>query len=103
MSDDVAVLDALLGAGADIEAPGAVLGGGPPMADARGFKQWGVTHRFVARGARRGDARFVRPRRGVFRWSYNALARGHNGGVLGRLSRWPPGLRAVPPRAGAPS
>lgn len=51
-SDDVAVLDALLDAGADIEAPGAVLGGGPPMADARGFKQWGVARRLVARGAR---------------------------------------------------
>ena len=51
-SDDVAVLDALLDAGADIEAPGAVLGGGPPMADARGVKQLGVAHRLVARGAR---------------------------------------------------
>ena len=39
-SGDVEVLDALLDAGADIEAPGAVLGGGSPMADARGFKQW---------------------------------------------------------------
>src|SRR5260370_3705838 len=29
-SDDVDVLDALLDAGADIEAPGAVIGGGPP-------------------------------------------------------------------------
>ncbi len=40
-SDDVEVLDALLDARADIEAPGAVLGGGPPLADARGFKQAG--------------------------------------------------------------
>lgn len=31
-SDDVEALDALLDAGADIEAPGAVLGGGPPLA-----------------------------------------------------------------------
>lgn len=50
-SDDVAGLDALLDPGADIEASGAVLGEGPPMADARGFKQWGVARRVVARGA----------------------------------------------------
>lgn len=51
-SDDVAALDALLDAGADIEAPGAVLGGGPPLADARGFKQWKAAFRLVDRGAR---------------------------------------------------
>lgn len=51
-NDDVDVLDALLDAGADIEAPGAVLGGGPPLADARGFKQWKAAHRLVERGAR---------------------------------------------------
>ncbi len=39
-TDDVEALDALLDAGADIDAPGAVLGGGGPVADARGFKQW---------------------------------------------------------------
>jgi hypothetical protein len=50
-SDDVEVLDALLDAGADIEAPGAVLGGGPPLADATGFAQWQAAHRLVARGA----------------------------------------------------
>ncbi len=38
--DDVAVLDALLDAGADIEAPGAVIGGGTPLADAAAFGQW---------------------------------------------------------------
>jgi len=51
-SDDVAVLDALLDAGADIEAPGAVIGGGPPLADARAFGQWRAAHRLVERGAR---------------------------------------------------
>ena len=51
-SDDVAVLDALLDAGADIEAPGAVLGGGTALADARGFAQWNAAHRLVERGAR---------------------------------------------------
>jgi ankyrin repeat protein len=51
-SDDVAALDALLDAGADIEAPGAVLGGGSPLADARGFKQWNAAFRLLERGAR---------------------------------------------------
>jgi hypothetical protein len=51
-SNDVAVLDALLDAGADIEAAGAVLGGGPPLADATGFRQWAAAQRLVARGAR---------------------------------------------------
>lgn len=50
-SDDVEALDALLDAGADIDAPGAVLGGGGPIADARGFKQWAVAWRLVERGA----------------------------------------------------
>lgn len=51
-SDDVGVLDALLDAGADIEAPGSVLGGGPPLSDARGFGQWKTAHRLVERGAK---------------------------------------------------
>ncbi len=51
-SDDVGVLDALLDAGADIEAPGAVIGGGTPLADARGYKQWRAAFRLVERGAR---------------------------------------------------
>lgn len=50
--DDVAVVDALLDAGADIEAPGAILGGGSPLADACGFKQWNAARRLVERGAR---------------------------------------------------
>jgi len=50
-SDDVAVLDALLDAGADIDAPGAVIGGGTPLADARAFAQWRAAHRLVERGA----------------------------------------------------
>ena len=51
-NDDVAVLDALLDAGADIDAPGAVLGGGSPLADAVGFAQWNAARRLVERGAR---------------------------------------------------
>ncbi|WP_018334536.1 ankyrin repeat domain-containing protein [Actinomycetospora chiangmaiensis] len=49
--DDVEALDALLDAGADIEASGAVLGGGAPIADARGFKQWAAAEQLLARGA----------------------------------------------------
>ena len=51
-SDDVAVLDALLDAGAEIEAPGAVLGGGSALADACGFGNWAAAQRLVERGAR---------------------------------------------------
>jgi ankyrin repeat protein len=51
-SDDVDVLEALLDAGADIEAPGAVIGGGTPLADARAFKQWTAALRLIERGAR---------------------------------------------------
>jgi len=48
-SNDVAVLDALLDAGADIEATGAVLGGGTALADACGFGNWGAARTRVAR------------------------------------------------------
>jgi hypothetical protein len=50
-SDDVAAIDALLAAGADIEAPGAVIAGGSPLADARGFGQWNAARLLVERGA----------------------------------------------------
>jgi len=50
-SDDVAVLDALLDAGADIDAPGAVIADGPPLADATAFRCWNVAYRLVERGA----------------------------------------------------
>jgi hypothetical protein len=50
-SDDVEVLDALLDAGADVEAQGGVIGGGTPLADARAFGQWRAAHRLVERGA----------------------------------------------------
>jgi ankyrin repeat protein len=51
-SNDVTVLDALIDAGADIEATGGVIGGGSPLADARGFGQWDAARRLVERGAR---------------------------------------------------
>lgn len=50
-SDDVAVLDALLDGGADIEAPGAVFKGGPPMSDAVVFAQRKAARRLLERGA----------------------------------------------------
>jgi ankyrin repeat protein len=50
-SDDVAVLDALLDGGADIEAPGAVFTGGTPMSDAVVFGQWHAARRLLERGA----------------------------------------------------
>jgi hypothetical protein len=52
-SDDVAVLDALLDNGANIEAPGAVIGGGTPLADAAGFGQWRAAR--ATRGVWRKD------------------------------------------------
>jgi uncharacterized protein len=51
-SDDVEALDALVDAGADIEADGAVIGGGTPMADAVAFGQWNAARRLLERGAR---------------------------------------------------
>jgi ankyrin repeat protein len=51
-SDDVAVLDALLDAGADIEADGGVIGNGTPLADATAFAQWNAARRLVERGAK---------------------------------------------------
>lgn len=57
-TDDVEVLDALLDAGADIEAPGAVIAGGTPLTDAVAFAQWNAARRLVERGAETslGDA-----------------------------------------------
>jgi ankyrin repeat protein len=51
-SDDVAVLDALLDAGADIGSIGGVIGNGTPLADAVAFGQWKAARRLLERGAR---------------------------------------------------
>jgi ankyrin repeat protein len=51
-SNDVDALDALLAAGADIEAPGAVFDGGTPLADAVGFGQWQAGRHLIEHGAR---------------------------------------------------
>jgi uncharacterized protein len=51
-SDDVDVADALIDGGADLEAPGASIVGGPPLDDAVGYGCWHVARRLVERGAR---------------------------------------------------
>ena len=51
-SDDVAAATALLDAGADIEAPGAVFTGGAPMSDAVIFAKWNVARLLLERGAK---------------------------------------------------
>ncbi|QYR23927.1 ankyrin repeat domain-containing protein [Paenibacillus sp. sptzw28] len=51
-NDDIEVIDALLGSGADIEADGAVIAGGTPLDDAVAFGQWKAARRLVERGAR---------------------------------------------------
>jgi hypothetical protein len=51
-SNDVAAIDALLDAGADIEAMGAVFTGGAPLSDAVIFANWEAARRLVERGAR---------------------------------------------------
>ena len=50
-SDDVVALDALLDHGADIEATGAVIDGGTPLADAVAFATWNAARRLIERGA----------------------------------------------------
>jgi hypothetical protein len=50
-SNDVAAADALLDAGADIEATGAIFTGGAPLSDAVIFANWEVAQRLVERGA----------------------------------------------------
>jgi len=54
-SDDVAVLDALLDAGADIDADGAVIADGTPLTDATAFGQWNAARRLLDRGAHVGE------------------------------------------------
>ena len=51
-SDDVEVLDALVAAGADVDAPGSVIDGGGPLADAVAFGQWRAARRLLEHGAR---------------------------------------------------
>ena len=51
-SDDVDVAAALIDGGADLEAPGASIGGGTPLDDAVGYGCWHTARLLVARGAR---------------------------------------------------
>jgi hypothetical protein len=53
-NDDVALIDALLDAGADIEHPGSSIGGGPPIQSALGYAQWAAVRRLRERGAATG-------------------------------------------------
>jgi uncharacterized protein len=53
-NDDVALIDALLDAGADIEHPGSSIDGGPPIQSALGYAQWAAVGRLWERGARTG-------------------------------------------------
>ncbi len=50
-TDDVAVIDVLLDAGADIEADGAVIADRTAVTDAAAFGQWAAARRLVERGA----------------------------------------------------
>ena len=51
-NDDVALIDALLDAGADLERGGSSIDGGPPLSSAVGYGQWAGARRLVARGAK---------------------------------------------------
>jgi ankyrin repeat protein len=51
-NDDVALVDALLDAGADIEHEGSSIDSGPPLSSAVGYGQWAAARRLVERGAR---------------------------------------------------
>lgn len=51
-TNNIGALDALLDAGADIEAPGGAFRGGTPLADAVGSGQWQAARHLIERGAR---------------------------------------------------
>ena len=51
-NDDIAMIDALLDAEADIEAAGSSIDGGSPLSCAVGNGQWAAAQRLVERGAR---------------------------------------------------
>jgi ankyrin repeat protein len=53
-NDDVALIDALLDAGADLERAGSSIDGGPPVQSALGYAQWRAVARLRERGARTG-------------------------------------------------
>lgn len=51
-SDDIALIDALLDAGADLEHEGSSIDGASPLSSAVGYGQWAAARRLVDRGAR---------------------------------------------------
>jgi len=51
-NDDVALVDALLDAGADLEHEGSSIDGASPLSSAVGYGQWAAARRLVDRGAR---------------------------------------------------
>lgn len=51
-NDDVALIDALLDAGTNLECGGSSIDGGPPLSCAVGYGQWAAARRLVARGAK---------------------------------------------------
>jgi predicted enzyme related to lactoylglutathione lyase len=53
-NDDIALIDALLDAGADIEHPGSSINHGPPIQSALGYAQWAAVRRLWERGAQTG-------------------------------------------------
>lgn len=53
-NDDVALIDALLDAGADIEHPGSSISHGPPIQSALGYAKWAAVRRLWERGAQTG-------------------------------------------------
>ncbi len=75
-ADDVALLDALLDLGADLEARGGTIAGGTALDDACGYEQWGAAARLLvawggalARGSRHGPTGFsFRPGLGAARF-----------------------------------
>src|SRR5215469_2026275 len=50
-NDDVALIGALLDAGADIDHPGSSIDGGPPIQSALGYGQWAAVRQLWERGA----------------------------------------------------
>jgi ankyrin repeat protein len=51
-NDDVALIDALLDNGADLERAGSSIDSGPPLSSAVGYGQWAGARRLVGRGAK---------------------------------------------------
>ena len=67
-SDDVAVLEALIAVGADLDAEGSVIDGGAPLADAVAFGQWNAARRLVEDDLTPLDAAVRSDARELGRW-----------------------------------